>query len=157
MTVTRVDEGQNRRVAEARFDRLTSRTNITYPETAVSQELELESGMNQKYTLVVNKSVCDWQPSPSKRIFELMTEDEMVLASFTYAQEPNYTGHALPTKKGDVGIIHVSDKLETLIGGQSALEQVLWSAVVMVERKKRRAANMGSCGGFGSSSENLLA
>lgn len=157
MTVTRVDDGKDTRVADARFDRLTARTNITYPETTVSQELELESGMTQKYTLVINHMMCHWQPGLSKRIFELMTEDEMLLASFAYAQEPNYTGHAPPTKNGEVGILHVSEKLEKLVGGQTALQQVLCSAVVMVERKKRRAANMGSCGGFGSSSGGTLA
>ena len=151
MSVTRVDEGKDQRVAEARFDRLTSRTNITYPEGGQSQELALESGMTQKYTLRINDTICHWQPGPTRRIFELMTEDELLLASFTYAQEPNYTGHASPTKEGEVGILHVSERLEKMVGGQAGLEQVLCSAVVLVERKKRRAANMGSGGGFGSS------
>ena len=157
MNITRIDEGKERRVADARFDRLSARTNISYPDLAVTQELELESGMTQKYTLSVNDSICHWQPGPSKRIFELMTDDELLLASFTYAQEPNYTGHAPPTKQGEVGILHVSEKLEKLVGGQIALEQVLCSAVVMVERRKRRAANMGSVGGFGSSPGTTLA
>ena len=151
MSVTRVDEGKDRRVADARFDRLTARTNITYPEGGQSQELELESGMTQRYTLKINDTICHWQPGPTRRILELMTEDELLLASFTYAQEPNYTGHAAPTKEGEVGILHVSERLEKMVGDQSGLEQVLCSGVVLVERKKRRAANMGSGGGFGSS------
>ena len=144
MTVTRVDEGLEYPVADARFDRLTAKTTITYTEAGKEQALELESGMTQKYTLVVDDMICHWQPGPTKRILELITLDDLLLASFAYAQEPNYTGYAPPTKQGEAGVLHVSEKL---VDGQIALEQVLCSAVVMVERKKRRAAKMGAMEG----------
>ena len=147
MTVTCVDGGLEHRVAEARFDTLTTRTYITYPEAGKTQDLELESGMTQKYMLIVNGTLCHWQPGPMKRVIELMTVDETLLASFAFAQEPKYTGYAPPTKQGHAGTLHVSEKLEKLVGGQTALEQVLCSAVVMVERKKRRAAKMGGMEG----------
>ena len=144
MIVTRVDEGQEIRVADARFDRLTASTSITYTDGGKEQVLELESGMTQKYTLVIDDMICHWQPGPTKRIMELITLDDLLLASFAYAQEPNYTGYAPPTKQGEAGVLHVSEKL---VDGQIALEQVLCSAVVMVERKKRRAAKMGAMEG----------
>lgn len=144
MTVTRVDEGAGRQVADARFDRLTAKTTITYSEAGKEQVLELESGMTQKYTLVIDDMICHWQPGPTRRVIELITLDDLLLASFAYSQEPNYTGYAPPTKQGEAGVLHVSEKL---VDGQVALEQVLCSAVVMVERKKRRAAKMGTMEG----------
>ena len=62
------------------------------------------------------------------------------MACFTYANEPNRYGYAKEDASGELGLLQVSERLG---GDERALEQVLYSAAVLVERTKRRAMTLG--------------
>lgn len=87
------------------------------------------------------------------------------MACWTYANEPNRWGHANEDAAGEVGVLQVSQRLfgcgaedgqlEQEGEGdeegirkekEKVLEQVLCSAVVLVERIKRRSASLGLVG-----------
>ncbi|KAL8832843.1 MAG: hypothetical protein Q9191_000027 [Dirinaria sp. TL-2023a] len=156
-------------VAEVRFDRVSSRTFLTFPSHGPksSSEMDVESSLTQKHLLLIDGSVCMWQPTDpdSKRCLELRSRDEGLMACWTYANEPNRWGHAKEDAAGEVGVLQVSDRLfgcgaddgqleregegdEEGIRGENekVLEQVLCSAVVLVERIKRRSASLGLVG-----------
>lgn len=131
--------------AEVRFDRVSSRTLISYPSSQTSQEMDVESSRTQKLLVTIDGEHCTWQPADgqSKRCVELRSTEEGLMACFTYANEPNRFGYAKEDASGDVGVLQVS---ELLRGGEGALEQVLCSAAVLVERNKRRAQSLGMDG-----------
>jgi len=131
--------------AEVRFDRISSRTLISYPLSQISQEMDVESSLTQKLLVTIDGEHCTWQPADgqSKRCVELRSTEEGLMACFTYANEPNRYGYAKEDASGDVGVLQVSERLR---GGEGALEQVLCSAAVLVERTKRRAQNLGMGG-----------
>ena len=75
---------------------------------------------------------------------ELRSTEEELMACFTYANEPNRYGYAKEDASGEVGVLQVNEHLG---GDKGALEQVLCSAVVLVERTKRRAMALGMVNG----------
>jgi len=131
--------------AEIRFDRTSSRTFISYPSSQTSQEMDVESSLTQKHLVTIDSEHCTWQPADgqSKRCVELRSIEEGLMACFTYANEPNRYGYAKEDASGDVGVLQVSERLR---GGEAALEQVLCSAAILVERTKRRAQNLAMGG-----------
>lgn len=156
-------------VAEVRFDRVSSRTFLSYPSHGPksSSEMDVESSLTQKHLLIIDRRVCMWQPTDpdSKRCLELRSRYEGLMACWTYANEPNRWGHAKEDAAGEVGVLQVSQRLfgceaddgqlegggeeereETRKEKEKVLEQVLCSAVVLVERIKRRSASLGLVG-----------
>ena len=156
-------------VAEVRFDRVSPRTFLSYPSHGPesSSEMDVESSLTQKHRLIIDKRVYIWQPTEpdSKRCLELRSRDDGLMACWSYANEPNRWGHAKEDAAGEVGVLQVSQRLFSgeeevgqLEGGdpeegeerrkekEKLLEQVLCSAVVLVERIKRRSASLGLVG-----------
>lgn len=145
-TSTSEDAALGALAAEVRFNRTSSRTLIYYPSSDRYQEMDVESSLTQRHRVSIDSSICIWGPGDgeSKRCLELRSQEEGLIACFTYANEPNRFGYAQEDSGGSVGILQVKERLE---GGEETLEQVLCSAVVLVERTKRRAQNLGMAGG----------
>ena len=87
-----------------------------------------------------------WQPHPgNKGVVELTNDTEEIVARFLYSSpELARTGSAgsikdASSKETDVGELSV---VEALSGAEMGLEEILCSAIVVIERFKRRAANL---------------
>lgn len=140
---------------EGRYDIHGTGTTISYPHLE-TQRLELESSVTQTLRTHIHGSDMWWQPHPgNKGVLELTNAMDEIVARFTYAaQVSQRTGSwsesaesASDTKKDkaevNIGELHV---VESLAGEDSGLEQVLCSAILVVERAKRRATYMAKSG-----------
>jgi len=136
------------RVAEARYDIGGTGTTIDYTTPPSTQTLDLESSQTQ--CLFVRIAGLDhwWKPHPGNRsVLELTNEAEDVVARFIYAEPVALmTGPGTGRKKSvsaqeDVGEMEI---VEALVG--EGREEILCSGVVVIERAKRRAANIGRQG-----------
>jgi len=81
-------------------------------------------------------------------VLELTNETEDIVARFVSAMPASQrTGSVAENKKDavemDLGELHVVD---ALAGGDTGLEEILCSAVVVFERAKRRAMNLCGAG-----------
>ena len=142
----------------------------------LTQRLELESSSLQSLATTIDGERAYWAPHPgNKDVLELTNEAEDILARFVYtlstrgsswgsSSERETTelreggsreGRAMErrekSRKGskdafvnfEVGTLEL---VSSLIPTEQAAEELLVSAVVVVERAKRRSANLGLCG-----------
>jgi hypothetical protein len=149
MVITRQQNGMKYDCAEVRFDNYSSGTTIVYKGNGVSQSLALESSLDQRYECRIQDALHWWQPTgPSRRELELTNTAGESVALFTYANEVALTtgartGSKKQVKSEDVGKLQILQRPE---GGMSAAEQILCTALAVIERGKRRAANVGRQG-----------
>ena len=141
---------QTHSLAEARFDIHGTGTSILYTSSSSAHEeqrLDLENSQAQ----ILRTTICGirhyWQPfAGNKYVLELINDMEDIVARFTYtAPAALSTGAATGRKKSipaqmEVGELHI---VEALVGSEQAKEEVICSAVVVIERARRRAANIG--------------
>ena len=161
VVITSSEEG--RPVAEGRFDIHGTGTAISYPH-GDTQRLELENSLAQVLRTRVHGSNLWWQPHPgNKGVLELTNEADEIVARFVYSLAalqrtgswPDRVGSASSTRKNkqdhDMGELQVISSPEF---DESAYDRILCSAIVVIERAKRRAANMAKtdqgppCGGM---------
>ena len=140
-------------LAEAKFDNLGTGTTIYYPRPPRTQLLELEDSRMQLLKTTIDGHSHWWQPHPgNKCVVELTNDTEEMVARFLYSspdiartgstisrQESAGSIKDASSKETDVGELSV---VEALAGVEMGLEEILCSAVVVIERFKRRAANM---------------
>ena len=140
-------------LAEAKFDNLGTGTTIYYPSPPRTQLLDLEDSRMQLLKTTIDGHSHWWQPHPgNKGVVELTNDTEEIVARFLYSSpDIARTGSAISrrdsagsikdasSKEIDVGELSV---VEALSGAEVGLEEILCSAVVVIERFKRRAANM---------------
>lgn len=149
MVITRQQNGMKYDCAEVRFDSYSSDTAISYKDSGNRQELRLESSLDQRYECLIRDSLHWWQPAgPSRHELELTDTSGKAVALFAYANEVALTtgattGIKRQTKSEIIGELQISQDpiRETL-----ALEQVLCTALAVIERAKRRAANVSRIG-----------
>lgn len=156
ITTGECDETLNRPLAEGRFDIHGTGTTISYshmPNMQMIQRLELEDSLSQRLRTTIWGHEHWWMPNPgNKGVLELTNEMDEIVARFVHtvpvSQVTGYgrRGSGAGKKKEDrteLGDLHIVDALAE--GGR---EEVICSALVVVERAKRRANNI-SCIGAG--------
>jgi len=143
-------------IAEGRFENLGTGTTVTYLRTPRTQIIDLENSQMQLLKTTIGGLDHWWQPHPgNKLVLELTNETEEIVARFIYAapaSQMRRSSSVSSMKKAsveeDVGELSV---VKALLGGETGLEEMLCSAVVVIDRAKRRAANMSKVGkGFKS-------
>lgn len=140
-------------LAEAKFDNLGTGTTIYYPTPPRTQLLDLENSRMQLLKTTIDGHSHWWQPHPgNKGVIELTNDTEEIVARFLYSppglprrgpaisrRESAGSIKDVSSKETDVGELSV---VEALSGAEMGLEEILCSAVVVIERFKRRAANL---------------
>ena len=146
MVITKHEGGLNTCLAEVRFVMYSYGTTIDYKDAGIVQSLDLSDNHEQRYHFSLGgKSHC-WQPlGPSKVVMELTKDDGKRVALFVRAEEVAPRRASAPAtakhfQAEDVGEIHIMDEFA---GGQVELDQILCTAVAVVEKIKRRATNPG--------------
>ena len=146
MVISRTSKGITNKCAEVRFEVYGTGTTVHHYDTGVTQSLALESSLEQRYVCTANGGTCWWQPTgPKREELELRSKTQEVLASFTYTgpvalQTGPGTGNKQNSRVEVVGDLQVGKGLDTTT---EEIEMVVCSALAVVERAKRRAANVG--------------
>ena len=149
VVISASNDGQQ--IAEGRFDIHGTGTTISYSKSG-PQRIELEHSLSQLLRTTINGTDHWWQPHPgNKDVLELKNEMEEIVARFTYtASLAQRLGNTTPVHDSrkqrmsvELGLLHVT---ETLAGDASGREEILCSAILVIERAKRRAANMMKSG-----------
>ncbi|KAF6236342.1 hypothetical protein HO173_005433 [Letharia columbiana] len=155
ITTGECDESLNRPLAEGRFDIHGTGTTISYshlPNMQMIQRLELEDSLSQRLRTTIWGHEHWWTPNPgNKGVLELTNEMDEIVARFVHtvpvsqmtgSGKRGSTGRKKEARE-ELGDLHIVDALAE--GGR---EEVICSALVVVERAKRRANNI-SCTGIG--------
>lgn len=153
ITTGECDESLNRPLAEGRFDIHGTGTTISYshlPNMQMIQRLELEDSLTQKLRTMIWGHEHWWMPNPgNKGVLELTNEMDEIVARFVHtvpvSQVTGYGRKGSTGKKkddkGELGDLHIVDAL-----AEGGWEEVICSAMVVVERAKRRANNISRTG-----------
>ena len=125
-------------IAEARFDIHGTGTTVSHTNPPSVQRLELEDSRAQLLKTEIDGMDRWWQPFPgNKDVVELTNGVEEMLARFVL----NKTPPSSPTKKRsqevEVGRLYVVDGL---VPGERERLETVCSAIVVIERTRRRAA-----------------
>ena len=146
MVISRTSQGITNKCAEVRFDVYGTGTTIFHYDTGVSQTLALESSLEQRYACTANGRTCWWQPTgPKREELELRSATQEVLASFTYTGSVALQTGPATGNKQESGVEVVGDVQVAEGPGTTAeeVEMMVCGALAIVERAKRRAANVG--------------
>ena len=149
MVITREHNGMKNDCAEVRFEIYGAGTTVIYQESGTTQTLALESSLDQRYACCIEGRSYWWQPQgPRRMLLELSNDAGDIVAIFNYADEVALatgarTGNKKHVKSEKVGELHIKG---IMAGKTPALEPVLCSALAVIERTKRRAANVGKQG-----------
>lgn len=136
-------------IAEGRFDTNGTGTSIAHSDPLHTQRLELENSQTQLLRTTIHGSDHWWQPHlGNNNVLELTNETEEIVARYiSAAPVKRRTGSVAETRKTavemDLGELHVVD---ALTGADKGREEILCSAVVVIERARRRAMNMCGAG-----------
>lgn len=143
-------------IAEGRYENLGTGSTVTYLQAPRTQTLNLENSQMQLLKTSIGRFVHWWQPHPGNRnVLELTNETEDIVARFIFAapsSQMRRSSSVSSMKKAfleeDLGELSV---VKELSAGDTGLEEILCSAVVVIERAKRRTANISKIGsGFKS-------
>ena len=149
MAISKLERGLMLDFAEVRFQTYGQGTSVIYKETGTTQTLSLQSAASQAQECFIGARSHVWKPlGPSRNVLELTDEAHRRVALFVYAGEvASITGPATGSRKhteGDeIGELYI---LRDVQGGQRATDEIIGSALAIVERAKRRAANVGNVG-----------
>ena len=146
---------KKRRIAEGRFDIHGTGMTISY-ENMDTQRLELENSLAQVLRTQIQDYALWWQPYPgNKGVLELSNDMDEIIARFKFAATPGSErtsawlgrpGSMSEPRKRNSGIeIGELEVVCTPTVEDMGYERVICSAVMVIERAKRRAANMVKC------------
>ena len=134
------EQGEND-LAEVRFEMRGTDTDILYKENSFTQTLKSQNSSNQTYACPIDGREYWWRPlGPSRTVLELVNGEEQRVALFMHASEDTLStgmGASRTASLGvmrDVGELYILDDIK---GGTRAQEEVLCSAMAVVERAKR--------------------
>ena len=151
ITTSASDDSLNRPLAEGRFDIHSTGTTITYlhePNMQMIQRLELEDSTSQRLRTTICGHEHWWMPNPgNKAVLELTNVMDEIVARFVHmgpvSQMTGFGRRDSSGKKGTyeekLGDFHIVDAL-----AEAGRAEVICSAMVVVERAKRRANNISS-------------
>lgn len=134
-------------VADVKFQIHGYDTTIIYKDAGTSQNLSLQNPQDQRFGCLINGKSYQWHPlGPSKSVFELTEEANKRVALFVYAdgmaqRTGSTSGNHMSFQGQKIGDVHVT---EESLHEPNALQQTLFSAVVVVEQTKRRTTSMAS-------------
>ncbi|KAF6225346.1 hypothetical protein HO173_012784 [Letharia columbiana] len=134
-------------VAEVDFHTHGYDTTIVYKDAGISQRLALQNLQEQNFECLINGKPHLWHPlGPSKSVFELTEEAKKRVALFVYAEgmaqrTGSTSANGMPVQEQKIGEVHV---MEDFLHEPVALQQTLFSAIVVVEQAKRRATSIAS-------------
>ena len=134
-------------VAEVKFQVNGYDSTIIYKDGGTSQKLALQNPQDQRYECLINGKAHWWHLlGPSKSVFELTEEAKKRVALFVYAEGMSQrtgstSGSHIPSQERKIGEVHV---MEDFLREPIALQQTLFSAIVVVEQTKRRVTSIAS-------------
>lgn len=134
-------------VAEVRFQIRGYDATMIYKNSSTSQKLAVQNPQDQEFEILINGKPHTWHPlGPSKSVFELTKEAKKRVALIVYSEgmaqrTASTSGDHVPFKEQKIGEVHV---MEDFFREPIALQQTLFSAVVVVEQVKRRATSIAS-------------
>ena len=143
-----------RLVAEGRYDIHGTGTTISYPHADI-QRLELQDSLAQVLKTRIHGSDLWWQPHPGNTgVLELTNEMDEIVARFTCAAQMSQRTGSFLEKRGsksgskqdvdaDMGDLQV---VGNSIAEDADYEKILCSAIVVIERARRRAVNIRKSG-----------
>jgi len=146
MVIIKHEGGLNTCLAEVRFEMYGYGTKIDYKDAGIVQALDLSDNHEQRYHFSLGGKSHWWQPlGPSKAVMELTKDDGKRVALFVRAEEVAPRRASAPAtakhfEAENVGEIHITDEFAS---GPVDLDQILCTAIAVVERVKRRATNPG--------------
>lgn len=132
--------------AESRLESYGFNTTITFRQPELPQALILKDTGRDRFQFSIGDTLYRWQPlGPSINVLELVREAGGKVALFVYSENVTPRRGSLPGNvkrygSEDLGEIHIVDSSE---GGPEVLEEILASAVVVVEKLRRRALRNG--------------
>ena len=134
-------------IAEIKFQVRGYDATMIYKNGRTSQKLALHNSEDQRFGLLINGKPHAWHPlGPSKSVFELTREANKRVALFVYAEgmaerTASTLENHLPFQKQKIGEVRI---IEDFSREPIALQQTLFSAVVVVEQEKRRATSVAT-------------
>ena len=134
-------------VAEVKFQVNGYDSTIIYKDGGTSQKLALQNPQDQRYECLINGKSHWWHPlGPSESVFELTEEAKRRVALFVYAEGMAHrtgstSGTLTPSQERKIGEVHI---MEDFLCEPIALQQILFSAIVVVEQTKRRVTSMAN-------------
>ena len=134
-------------IAEIKFQVRGYDATMIYKNARTSQKLALHNSEDQRFELLINGKPHAWHPlGPSKSVFELTQEANKRVALFVYTEgmaerTASTSGIHLPFREQKIGEVHV---MKDFSREPVALQQTLFSAVVVVEQAKRRATSIAT-------------
>lgn len=146
MSIRKQDNGIDTDCAEVRFSIYDTGTKISYTSIGIAEDLKLTNSSDQKYDFFIDNEPHEWRAKGSDQRSLVLTNDSgEKVGWFTFPEEENgaATGNKKNIKSKDVGELHIHEALER---NSVKTEQVVCSALAVVERLKRRAANVSKVG-----------
>jgi hypothetical protein len=131
--------------ANIRFSANSSETTIAYTGFQLETPLKLESSQTQRYTFLIGTAVHSWErSSQDRKMIELFNGAGRIIATFLYK---HWAPGSEKNHDHDSGVVSDIGTLK-IMGDwswrQDALEQILCTALVVVERAKRKSAAFGT-------------
>ena len=146
--------GDVRLIAEGRYDIHGTGTTLSYPQVGI-QRLELQDSLAQVLKTRIHGSDLWWQPHPgNKEVLELTNEMDEIIARFTCTTKVSQRTGSWPESRGsksdfkknldvDMGNLQV---VGTSTAEDTEYEQILCSAIMVIERARRRTVNIMKSG-----------
>ena len=132
--------------AEVKFQVRGYDSTVIYTD-GTSQKITLQNPHGQSFECLIKGKPHWWHPlGPSKSVFELTEEAEKRVALFVYAEgmaqrTGSTSGNNMLAEGQKIGEVHF---MEDFLQDLDTLQQILFSAVVVVEQVKRRATSMAA-------------
>ena len=133
--------------AEVKFQVRGYDSTIIYADAGTSQKITLQNPHAQSFECLIKGKLHWWHPlGPSKSVFELTEEAEKRVALFVYAEgmaqrTGSTSGNHMLAEGQKIGEVHF---MEDFLQELDTLQQILFSAVVVVEQVKRRATSLAA-------------
>ena len=133
--------------AEVKFQVHGYDSTIIYTDAGTSQKITLQNPQEQSFGCLIKGKPHWWHPlGPSKSVFELTEEAEKRVALFVYAEgmaqrTGSTSGNHMLAPGQKIGEVHF---MEDFLHELDTLQQILFSAVVVVEQVKRRATSLAA-------------
>ena len=131
-------------VAEIKFQVHGYDATMIYKTASNGRKVALQNTQEQEFETLINGKPHRWHPlGPSKSVLELTQEQNKRVALFVYAEGVAQRTASTPGdherfQEQKIGEIHV---IEDLSHEPIALQQILFSAVVVIEQARRRATS----------------
>ena len=143
MMVQKEINGERMVIAKATFNSHLWSCMISYKGKNVAQMVMFEHSPNPRYTCKIKDSAQYWQAlGPSQTVLELVDERARRIALFVRTsdavqQADHATGHKVQSTSDELGTLHI---MESLNQSLAVIEQIICSAVVVLEMSKMKSA-----------------